>query len=241
MTPPAEKIKAIHNSVKVIGFDADDTLWVNETYYRETEEKFAQLMLPYAATDHATSLLTESEIKNLPLYGYGAKSLTLSMLETAMELSKGKASPETVSGILQLGKDLLQKPVILLEGSQQVLRELKNQYTLILITKGDLNDQERKLKASGLDQCFQHIEIVSEKTEQQYQELLSLLQTTPDEFMMVGNSLKSDIMPVLKIGGWGVHVPFHTTWVHEETHEDPTKWSRFFALEHLDELLKVFA
>jgi len=240
MTPPAKKINAI-NSVKIIGFDADDTLWVNETYYREIEEEFATLMLPFVSEDISLPILTKTEIKNLGIYGYGAKSMTLSMLETALSLSQNQIDAQITEKIIQLGRSLLNKPVILLDGVKPVLQKLKDKYTLILITKGDLIDQERKLKRSGLDQCFEHIEIVSEKSETQYQKLLDLLHVSTDEFMMVGNSLKSDILPVLKMGGWGVHVPFHTTWVHEETSEDPTRWERFFALQHIEELLKVFA
>ncbi|MBN2615530.1 MAG: HAD family hydrolase [Bacteroidales bacterium] len=241
MTPPAEKINAIHSSVKIIGFDADDTLWVNETYYREFEEQFATLMLPYVSKEISRPILTETEIKNLGIYGYGAKSMTLSMLETALALSNNQLNADVAEKIIQLGRSLLEKPVILLDGVRPVLQHLKDKYTLILITKGDLIDQERKLKKSGLDQCFEHIEIVSEKTELQYHKLLELLHSSPDEFMMVGNSLKSDILPVLKLGGWGVHIPFHTTWVHEEAHEDPSQWERYFALQHLNELLDVFS
>lgn len=241
MTPPATKIKAIHSSVKIIGFDADDTLWVNETYYREAEEQFAALMLPFVSEDISLPTLTENEIKNLAVYGYGAKSMTLSMLETALSLSNNQLDAHVAEKIIQLGRSLLNKPVVLLEGVKPVLQQLKNKYTLILITKGDLIDQERKLKKSGLDQCFEHIEIVSEKSEVHYQKLLDLLHTTPDEFMMVGNSVKSDILPILKLGGWGVHIPFHTTWIHEKTDEDPNHWERFFALNDLTELLNVFS
>ena len=167
--------------------------------------------------------------------------MTLSMLEAALSLSKNRLDADVTEKIVGLGRSLLEKPVVLLDGVKPVLQQLKDDYTIILITKGDLIDQERKLRKSGLDQCFEHIEIVSEKTELQYHKLLDLLHSKPREFMMVGNSLKSDILPVLKMGGWGVHIPFHTTWVHEEAHEDPARWERFFALQHLSELLEVFS
>ncbi|MBN2638207.1 MAG: HAD family hydrolase [Bacteroidales bacterium] len=240
MTLTNDNIKTILQGVKVIGFDADDTLWVNETYYREAEEHFAVVMAPYVSEDISLPTLTKTEIKNLGIYGYGAKSMTLSMLETAISLSNNQVKASEIEKIIKIGRALLNKPVTLLDGVKPVLQKLKGEYTIILITKGDLIDQERKLKKSGLDQCFEHIEIVSEKTENQYLKLLDLIHSKPEEFMMVGNSLKSDIIPVLKLGGWGIHIPFHTTWVHEETNENPYQWDRFFKMDNLSELLNVF-
>jgi len=227
------------NKIKILGFDADDTLWVNETYYRDTEREFVRLLADFASEKMIMDRLYAMEIKNLSLYGYGAKGFVLSMTETALEISKNKLPPEIIGKILDLGKALLNKPVILLDGAREVLQQLKGRYPVILATKGDLLDQERKLRKSGLDTCFHHIEVMSNKKEENYRKLLKRLDIMPEEFMMVGNSLKSDVLPVLKMGAWGIHVPYHTTWVHEETNEDPHRWKRFLALEKLTDLLKI--
>ena len=226
-------------NIKFLGFDADDTLWMNETYYRDTEHEFVTLLKDFASEKEIMKRLYEMEIKNLPLYGYGAKGFVLSMTETALEVSQKKIAAEVIGKILELGKTLLNKPVVLLEGVQEVLQRYKGRYPMILATKGDLLDQERKLRKSGLDQCFHHIEVMSDKKEENYRKLLKRIGVKPEKFMMVGKSLKSDIMPVLKLGAWGVHVPYHTTWVHEKTDEDPHRWERFVALEKLTDLLKI--
>ena len=226
-------------NIKFLGFDADDTLWMNETYYRDTEREFVKLLTGFASEKEIMEQLYHLEIKNLPLYGYGAKGFVLSMTETALEVSQRKVSSEVVAKILELGKTLLNKPVVLLEGVREVLQQYKGRIPMILATKGDLLDQERKLRKSGLDQCFHHIEVMSDKKEENYRKLLKHMGIKPEEFMMVGNSLKSDVLPALKLGAWGVHVPYHTTWVHEKTDEDPTRYERFVALEKLTDLLKI--
>ncbi len=226
-------------NLKVIGFDADDTLWVNETYYRDTEKDFVKLLQEFANEEIVMSTLMATEIKNLPLYGYGAKGFMLSMMETAVEVSQNKADAEITGDIIRLGKELLNKPVVLLDGAHKILQQLKGRFPVILITKGDLLDQERKLRKSGLDSCFHHIEIMSDKKEENYDKLLNRIAVKPKEFMMVGNSLKSDVLPVLKLGAWGVHIPYHTTWVHEETDEDPRQWERFLSVKNLSELLNL--
>lgn len=227
-------------SIKFIGFDADDTLWMNETYYRETEQQFVKLMQPYGDEKRVMQTLMHTELKNLPLYGYGAKGFMLSMMETALEISNAGADASVFDGVIALGKDLLNKPVILLDGARRVLEYFKGRYPMILATKGDLLDQERKLRKSGLDSCFHHIEVMSDKKEENYRRLLKHLGVKPEEFMMVGNSLKSDVLPLLKLGAWGVHVPYHTTWVHEETNEDPSQWQRFRKLKKLSDLIILF-
>jgi len=232
-------IRNLKENLKVIGFDADDTLWGNETYYRDTEKYFAKLLKPFANEETVTNALIATEVKNLPLYGYGAKGFMLSMMETAIEVSHNRAGTEITGGIIRLGKELLNKPVVLLDGAHKILQQLKDRFPVILVTKGDLLDQERKLKKSGLDRCFHHIEVMSDKKEENYLKLLKLLAVQPEEFMMVGNSLKSDVFPVLKLGAWGVHIPYHTTWVHEETDEDPQQWKRFLSLKNLSELLDL--
>ncbi len=225
--------------LKVIGFDADDTLWVNETYYRETERKFVKLLADFASEKEVMDYLYAMEISNLPLYGYGAKGFMLSMNETALEVSNNKLPSEIIGEIIDLGKALLNKPVVLLDGAREILQQLKGRFPVILITKGDLLDQEQKLRKSGLDSCFHRIEVMSDKKEENYRKLLSRLSIKPKEFMMVGNSLKSDVLPVLKLGAWGVHIPYHTTWVHEETDEDPQQWKRFLSLKNLSELINL--
>lgn len=207
---------------KVIGFDADDTLWVNETYYRETEEAFCSLMSDYCSAEEASSALYRTEVKNLGLYGYGAKGYILSMIEAGFSASEGRVSPVIVRDILNLGKEQISRPMILLEGVEDTLKILKEEeFRLIVATKGDLLDQERKLEKSGIAGYFHHIEIMSDKKSSNYRKLLSHLEIKADEFLMVGNSLKSDIYPVLELGGSALHIPYHTTWQHEESEPLP--------------------
>jgi len=205
----------IYDNIKVIALDADDTLWVNETYYREAENKFIKLLSKYETENKLDQELFKMEMKNLYLYGYGVKSFMLSMIESALELSNYKIKPTVIQQIIEIGKEMLEKPIELLEGVEETLRALKPKYKLILATKGDLLDQERKLEKSGLIKYFHHIEILSDKKPENYQKLLAHLDITPQEFLMVGNSLKSDVLPLLEIGAKAIHVPFHTTWAHE--------------------------
>ncbi len=203
------------SNIKVIGFDADDTLWVNETYFREAEEHFASLLEKYETKNKIDQELFRMEMKNLDLYGYGIKGFMLSMIESAMELSNNEVSQATLSQILTLGKEMIAHPVELLEGVKEVLEVLVKKYRLIVLTKGDLLDQERKLERSSLSQYFHHVEVLSDKKETNYQNLLDHLEIDVKEFLMIGNSLRSDVLPILNIGAQAVHVPFHTTWKHE--------------------------
>lgn len=228
-----------YSNIKVIGFDADDTLWVNETYFREAEEAFAQLLSPYETMNKIDQELFMMEMKNLPLYGYGIKGFVLSMVEMALELSNNQVSNQTISKILDIGKDMLNKPVELLPGVEEVLKSLSKQYRLILVTKGDLLDQERKLEKSGLTNYFHHIEVVSDKQESNYSKLLGHLDIDPSEFLMVGNSLKSDVLPLINIKAKAVHVPFHTTWAHEEVHESETNGKSYLTIGSLLDLLPL--
>jgi putative hydrolase of the HAD superfamily len=205
--------------LKVIAFDADDTLWVNEPYFRENEEKFAALLEDYLPLHSVMSELYKTETQNIPLYGYGIKGFVLSMIETAMRISNNNVSMGIIEKIIQYGKDQLEKPIEMLDGMEDALKQLKNKYRLVVVTKGDLLDQERKLKKSGLEHYFHHIEIMSDKQEADYLKLIKHLDINPDEFLMIGNSLKSDVMPVLAIGGHAVHIPYHTTWAHEHIEE----------------------
>ncbi|MBT8306759.1 MAG: HAD family hydrolase [Maribacter sp.] len=204
------------STIKVIGFDADDTLWVNETYFRETEEKFADLLEGFETKNKIDQELFKKEMDNLELYGYGIKGFMLSMIESALELSNNEVSQATIHEILNLGKRMIDHPVELLDGVKEVLKELGDKYRLIVLTKGDLLDQERKLEKSSLSKYFHHVEVLSDKKEENYKNLLDHLEIEVDEFLMIGNSLKSDVLPILNIGAKAVHVPFHTTWQHEQ-------------------------
>ncbi|MFC0181684.1 putative hydrolase of the HAD superfamily [Pseudarcicella hirudinis] len=203
-------------NIKVIAFDADDTLWVNEPYFQETERKFCELLEDYLPHHTVSQELFKTEIGNLGLYGYGVKGFMLSMIETALRVSENTLNVEVLEKSLQYGKELLEKPIELLDGVEEVLQALKGKYQLVVATKGDLLDQERKLMKSGLENYFHHIEIMSDKQQRDYQKLLKHLDIAPDEFLMLGNSLKSDVLPVLEIGGHAIHIPYHTTWAHEK-------------------------
>ncbi len=220
--------------IRVIAFDADDTLWVNETYFREAEEKFASLLEDFLPQHAIMKELYRTEIANLSLYGYGIKGFMLSMIETALRISGEKMPIALVEKIIQIGQEMLGKPVDLLPGVKEVLQSLQGKYRIVLATKGDLVDQERKLQKSGLEGFFHHIEIMSEKRASDYEKLIKHLDIQASEFLMIGNSLKSDILPVLELGGYGIHVPFHTTWVHEQV-DNEVKHDRFFTAEHLEE------
>ena len=202
--------------IQVIAFDADDTLWVNEPFFQETEKNFCDMLEDFLPHHSISRELFTIEIQNLPHYGYGVKGFILSMIEAAITITEGKISAESIERILALGKELLDKDIELLDGVEDVLKALHGKYRLVMATKGDLLDQERKLNKSGLAKYFHHIEIVSEKQEPEYRKLIKHLDIQPHEFLMIGNSLKSDILPVLNIGGHGFHVPFHTTWEHEK-------------------------
>lgn len=203
--------------IKVIAFDADDTLWVNEPYFQEIEKQYTQLLKSYGTSEEISAALFKTEMKNLKSLGYGAKAFTISMVETALEVSNQKISADDIRQIVDLGKSLLEMPIELLPQVKETLEILKEKgrYKLVVATKGDLLDQENKLERSGLAPYFDHIEVMSDKTEKEYLRLLNILQIKPSEFLMIGNSLKSDIQPVLALGGYGVHIPFEVMWQHE--------------------------
>jgi putative hydrolase of the HAD superfamily len=203
-------------NVKVIAFDADDTLWVNEPYFRQSEEAFCTLLEEYLPRHELERELLKIEIANLGLYGYGIKGFILSMIETAMTVTNNMISAKTIGDIIDLGKQMLNQPIELLDGVEEVLSTLKGKYRLVVATKGDLLDQERKLRKSNLNAYFHHVEIMSEKDDANYMKLIKHLDIRPSELLMVGNSLKSDVLPVLNIGGYAIHVPYHITWAHEE-------------------------
>ena len=223
-------------NIKVIAFDADDTLWVNETYYREAEKQFMKLLSPYETENKIDQELFKTEMKNLSLYGYGIKSFMLSMIECALDLSNNRISQQRINDIIDIGKEMLTKPIELLPGVEEVLNTLQNKYRLILATKGDLLDQERKLEKSGLIRYFHHIEVLTDKKPENYKRLLDHLDIRPREFLMVGNSLKSDVLPLLDIGAKAIHVPFHTTWIHEEV-KDHGKENDYLSVVNIKDIL----
>lgn len=204
------------NKIKTIAFDADDTLWVNEPLFRINEEKFDSLLKSYISDDEITKKLYETEVRNLKHFGYGIKGFVISMIETAIELTNGDIKGCDLKKIIDWGKEQIDHPVNVLDDVYRVLKTLNGQYKLMIITKGDLFDQESKIARSGLADYFDIIEIVSEKDEGTYSTLLKKHNINPNELLMIGNSLKSDILPLVNIGAKAIHIPFHTTWVHEE-------------------------
>jgi putative hydrolase of the HAD superfamily len=223
-------------NVKVIAFDADDTLWVNEPYFRQSEEAFCTLLEEYLPRHELERELLKIEIANLGLYGYGIKGFILSMIETAMTVTNNMISANTIEAIMDLGKQMLNQPIELLDGVEEVLCALKGRYKLVVATKGDLLDQERKLRKSNLNSYFHHVEIMSEKDDANYMKLIKHLDIRPSELLMVGNSLKSDVLPVLNIGGYAIHVPYHITWAHEEI-EQSIDSGMFKSVENIRDIL----
>ncbi|MFM1889144.1 MAG: HAD family hydrolase [Flavobacteriaceae bacterium] len=225
------------SQITAIGFDADDTLWVNETYFRKTEEAFGLMLSGYETPNQIDQLLFLKEMENLPKYGYGIKGFVLSMIECALEVSQGKVTHSQLNQILQWGKDMIEHPVELLPGVPEVLEKLSKTHRLLVLTKGDLLDQERKLERSGLDPFFHHVEVLSDKQPINYKRLLDHLDIDPKNFLMVGNSIKSDILPVLQIGAQAIHIPFHTTWQHEIV--SPSADDTFITMDQMLDILTL--
>ncbi|WP_294321638.1 HAD family hydrolase [uncultured Chryseobacterium sp.] len=226
----------MNNSITTIAFDADDTLWMNEPYFQEAENKFCGLLEDYLPQHSVAQELFKTEMQNLPLYGYGIKGFMLCMVETVCRISNSTASMELISKTIEIGRELLMKPVELLEGVTETLESLIVKYRLVVATKGDLLDQERKLKKSGLQDYFHHIEIMSDKKESDYRKLLKHLDCKPEQFLMLGNSIKSDILPVLEIGGSAAHIPYHVTWTHEQ-HDLQIEHENFLEFKNINEIL----
>lgn len=207
--------------IKVIAIDADDTLWDNQSYYDRAGDFFADTLKEYGTADRLQDRLFETEIANMPLLGYGAKSVCISMMESAMEISGGKVSVAQLGDILKAAKSLLEIPATPLPGVRETLEKLKDsgRYRLILFTKGDLLDQQNKIMRSGLAEFFDRTVIVSDKDRDEYLDLCDSEDIVPEQLMMIGNSFKSDIRPVVELGGSGIHIPFHTMWKNEEADE----------------------
>jgi putative hydrolase of the HAD superfamily len=227
-------------SLTTIGFDADDTLWQNEHFYKLTTDRFAALLGEYAAPERVAATLLESEKRNLRIYGYGIKAFTLSMIATAIEVTEGRAPATVISEILAAGREMLRHPVETLPHVRETLGALAGEFKLVLITKGDLFDQERKLAESGLGDLFSGVEIVSEKSAATYSRVFARFGDGPERAMMVGNSLKSDIVPAIAAGSWGIYIPHELNWELENA-EEPTHSPRFRQLAHLGELTPLIA
>lgn len=226
-------------NIKIVGFDADDTLWINENFFRDAEAEFAHLMKEYATEKMVVDTLYEIEYQNIPLYGFGIKAFMLSVMETAILLGGTDLDKSIMPKIIEIGKRMMSLPVELLPGAEEALEAFAPHRKLVLATKGDLFDQQRKLRKSGLQHYFSHVEIMSDKTTVEYSKLFKQLNTDPGQFMMIGNSLKSDILPVLKLGGKAVHIPYHITWAHEVV-DEPVDHPNMFTLQSLLELKTAF-
>ena len=220
-----------------IAFDADDTLWHNENIFESVHQRYRALLAKYHPdTAHIDRQLFATEMRNLELYGYGVKSFTLSAIETAIQLSDAKIDPAEIQNLIELGRAMLEHPVELLDGAAEIIPQLARTHTLLLITKGDLRDQQRKLQKSTLAPFFTHVEIVAEKDRAIYQTILNRHDIVPQNFLMVGNSIKSDILPALELGAAGVHVPYKFLWQHEHTDKLPSDNAHFFEIKTLREL-----
>ena len=201
----------------VIGFDADDTLWHNESIFTITQEKFCELLHSHN-TELVNQTLSSTQIKNLKLFGYGIKGVILAMVETSVELTNGEIKGNEIQKIIDFGREMLANPIELLPHVQEVIEDLSRKYRLLLITKGDLIDQETKITRSGLAKYFTGVEIVSDKNTKTYEKILSRHEITASRFIMIGNSMRSDIVPIVQIGGQAVHIPYYSTWDHEQKH-----------------------
>lgn len=207
--------------IEVVGLDADDTLWLNESFFADAQATLGEILAPWGGED-VLARHDATERRNLELFGYGVKGFTLSMIETALEISGGRITGREVAALLELGKEMLRHPVELLPGVADTVAALADSHRLVLITKGDLNHQEQKVARSGLADRFERVEIVSEKDEATYRAVLARVGVAPGQFCMVGNSVRSDVLPVLAIGGHAVHIPYSITWSHEvvDDHRD---------------------
>jgi len=230
----------ILENIRTIAFDADDTLWENEILFRNAEKTYCEVLAKFQSKENILSSLLLTELRNMELYGYGIKAFVLSLIENALLISDKKITASQTSLIINIGKNMLENKVILLEGVKETLHALSGRFKLIMATKGDLLDQERKLKKSGLLKFFSHVEIMTEKHEENYQRLLKDTDTTANHFLMVGNSVKSDIIPVLNLGGYAAYIPYKSTWALEYSDSSKIENDRFFQLGNMKEIPKLF-
>ncbi len=226
------------NDIRLVGFDGDDTLWRSEDYYRSAEKRYEEIVGRYIDLHDAGTLrhLLEVERRNLKVFGYGVKGMVLSMIEAAIELTDGRIAARDLHQVVEIGRATLQHPVELIEGIREAVAAIAGDWPVVLITKGDLFHQEQKIAASGLADLFPRIEIVSEKDPPTYARVLAEFGIDATQFVMVGNSLRSDIEPVVRLGGWGVHMPYPLTWAHEAEHGLAQAHPRVLAVEQAAQL-----
>jgi putative hydrolase of the HAD superfamily len=224
------------SKLDIVAFDADDTLWHNLIHFDAAERKFGDMFSSYMPAVEATARVMATESRNIPIYGFGVKSFTLSMIETAIEISGGQVETATISKLIAMGQDMLDHEIELLPHAEGALKALHGQYKLLLITKGDLFHQERKVLASGLAHYFEGVEIVSDKKPETFSKICKRYGAAPSRTLMAGNSIKSDVLPIIAAGGYGVYVPFEIVWAHE--HETvPADTPRFFEVKDLSEIV----
>ena len=222
--------------IDIVAFDGDDTLWHNETIFSMTQDRYEELLAPYVDPNDLHERMLETERRNVAIFGYGIKGFTLSMVETAIEITEGRVTAGAIATILEFGKAMLAHPTELLDGARDAIESTSRNARVILITKGDLFDQESKLARSGLGELFDAIEIVSEKDDARYRRVLAQHGIEPDRFVMVGNSMRSDVLPVVRVGGRAVHVPYHVTWALEEVDPEETPATGWWRIDHLSAL-----
>lgn len=222
--------------IRTIAFDADDTLWHNERIFLHTKDKYKRLLAGYHDEDWVERHLDEAESRNIQHFGYGVKGFTLSMIETACELTEGRITGSEIRQIIEFAREMLDSPVEVLDGVKETIEDLAGRYSLMVITKGDLLDQEAKVARSGLGEHFDKVEIVSGKTPEKYLGVLERNSVSPGEFLMVGNSLRSDILPVLQIGARALHIPYESEWFHEKVTEDELEGLAFGVLSSISEM-----
>ena len=225
------------NNITTVAFDADDTLWANELFFRQGEDEFVSMLAGFGTPEEVIGKLYAQELQTLHLYGYGIKSWVISMVETAVDISGGRVDPSVIKRIVEIGRAQMERPVEVYEGVREVLEALSGKYRLVMATKGDLLDQWRKIGKSGLRDYFSHVEIMSDKKQNDYRRLLEGLGSQPGEFMMVGNSLKSDIAPVIELGGYAVHIPCDNTWLHETVADFDGRHPNFRLAERITDIL----
>ncbi|NDV21699.1 HAD family hydrolase [Desulfovibrio sp. JC022] len=228
-----------HGKVKAVAFDADDTLWVNEPFFDRAKAEIADMMSCYVPAERFTEFLEHTQSRNINVFGYGVKSFVISMIEAANKVADGRIKASDIARIIELGRDMLNSPVEHIEGVESVLHALGGEYKLLMITKGDVAEQQRKISLSGMSVYFEHIEILAEKDEAAYERILHKHSIRHEEFLMVGNSVKSDVLPVVGIGGSAVHIPFHTTWAHEVVSLDDLCGREYVELSRASELLPL--
>ena len=222
-----------------IGFDADDTLWRNEEYYLEGRDRFLGILQKYGLGEKDVEEFDRFEVENIPYFGYGAMSFVLSMIEIGIELTEEKIHPADIRELIRLAKEMLSHPIEVFDGVEDLLKELSEKYPLMLITKGDLQHQRRKFDSSGLADYFQVIEVVSDKSPAVYLEILERHGIDPERFLMIGNSLRSDVLPLLEIGAWGMHLENHPTWSHEDDPENELKQDRYLEAKDIRAVSEV--